>query len=181
MLEFSEPRLHREQSGQRCKIFVREVRTRIVAKGESFHQHKGTLNISTIQLMKTRPVPTSDQSASRVRATALKTDDPTELVAWHEAHISVEATQELFKQNEALEIGEEVDWTVQDFDRRAVVDILRRDALAMVEQMDGFGAEHDNGTRFELRSIDKSTGKAAKAVANEYYYGNDADNAVSKW
>jgi hypothetical protein len=64
---------------------------------------------------------------------------------WHEASISSAKANELFAQNESLELGDEASWTVEDLSRINASQAMYMPACEMLRKMDGVGLYNDNG------------------------------------
>ncbi|KAF7959887.1 hypothetical protein EAE96_001490 [Botrytis aclada] len=62
---------------------------------------------------------------------------------WQEVSITSVAMDKLLEQNMALELGEEVQWTVQDLAAKKVSNALIKPACTMLAQMDGVGFYND--------------------------------------
>ncbi|KAF7899192.1 uncharacterized protein EAF01_008405 [Botrytis porri] len=62
---------------------------------------------------------------------------------WQEVSITSVAIDKLLEQNMTLELGEEVQWTLQDLAAKKVSNALIKPACAMLAQMDGVGFYND--------------------------------------
>lgn len=68
-----------------------------------------------------------------------------DLNTWHEASISSTRADTLLRQNTALELGDEADWSLETLDDLDVSKDFYLPACEMLKQMDGVGIHNDNG------------------------------------
>ncbi|KAI0447037.1 hypothetical protein F4803DRAFT_500788 [Xylaria telfairii] len=76
-------------------------------------------------------------------------------LVWYEAVLKSDTISRAFKQNENLELGDEVEWTSKDLLNSGSVEALIRKAADMVKNMDGVGYWNDNHQTDLLRGVRK--------------------------
>ncbi|KAI0867362.1 hypothetical protein GGS24DRAFT_515743 [Hypoxylon argillaceum] len=74
-------------------------------------------------------------------------------LVWYETTLKSDTFSAAFKQNEELELGNEVKWTPEELLKRGVVEGLVRKAANMVKNMDGVGYWNDNHQQEVLRRV----------------------------
>lgn len=74
-------------------------------------------------------------------------------LVWYETTLKSDTFSAAFKQNEELELGNEVKWTPEELLKRGVVEGLVRKAANMVKNMDGVGYWNDNHQQEALRRV----------------------------
>lgn len=67
---------------------------------------------------------------------------------WYEMSVSSNAMNAAFKANKHVDIGEEANWTAEQFTKECAIEAMYRPALMMVRGMDGVGFYNDNGLKF---------------------------------
>ncbi|KAH8674739.1 hypothetical protein BGZ60DRAFT_557090 [Tricladium varicosporioides] len=126
---------------------------------------KSVLQISKVQTLVVGREKTADeQSVVYVCSQFLSTAKPCEIhgwmSTWYEVNISSLTANQLFKQNETLELGNEAAWTIEDISKLNAAQDLYLPACEMLKQMDGIGYHNDNGMDLEkavgaLKEVEK--------------------------
>jgi hypothetical protein len=70
---------------------------------------------------------------------------------WFEVGIFSTTAQELFKENQVLEFGDEVDWTTESMLSKGVAEAIYSPACEMLKQMDGVGFWNDKCPRLVIQ------------------------------
>ncbi|KAI0489832.1 hypothetical protein F4859DRAFT_501510 [Xylaria cf. heliscus] len=76
-------------------------------------------------------------------------------LVWYEAALKSDTLSRAFEQNENLELGNEVEWTVEGLLKSGAVESLIHKAADMVKNMDGVGYWNDNHQADLLRGFGK--------------------------
>ncbi|KAM0163505.1 hypothetical protein ACHAQE_003291 [Botrytis cinerea] len=115
---------------------IRKTRSYVSPDGNS------TLNITEVDKSRGHELQVKDQEILVYVFQEEKKDLNVE-TNWQEVSITSMAMNHLLKQNMTLELGEEVQWTLQDLAAKKVSNTLIEPALTMLAQMDGVGFYND--------------------------------------
>ena len=123
-------------------VTIDEVRVRQVRRFQTQNE-RTILDISRVFLTEAQNFPGTKCRAVR----SIQGDDHEKGVfkGWYEATVSSARMEELLQQNEALEPGDEVDWTLEQLEREGVFEDIYQPACQVVKRMDGVGVKCDNG------------------------------------
>ncbi|KAJ2998092.1 hypothetical protein NUW58_g436 [Xylaria curta] len=93
-------------------------------------------------------------------------------LVWYEAALQSDTLSTAFKQNEKLELGNEVEWVSEELLKSGVVEALIQKAADMIKNMDGVGYWNDNHQKEVLRKVLPVTklakGEDAKVFCKEH-------------
>lgn len=117
-------------------------------------------------------IPEAGKTVYKATPAAVKMSPSDAETLWHEISITSAEADKAFKENEKLEYGEEVRWSVKGMEERGVPDALMRAATSMVRQMDGVGWYNDNGQRTaSMKDDDQTTSSVNETLAKPSKYG----------
>jgi hypothetical protein len=123
------------------------------------------LKVSEIQDLDVddRKVPGTDLTVIRAIANKWERKPCVKLDSWYEVSISSTEVDDVFQQNEKLELGDEAGWTSQSLTNIGVAQALFLPACEMLKQMDGVGSYNDNGVdvRSELAAPSAVSSRSA--------------------
>lgn len=111
-------------------------------------EENSTLNISQIKgLDVDSRYPFAGAKFQIYRASSPPNDqkEPEHLDSWYEASISSIKADELLKQNNTLELGDEATWTAETLENMGAAKSIYLPACEMIKQMNGIGYHNDNG------------------------------------
>lgn len=123
-------------------ITIDDVRVRQLRKFQSQNER------SFLEISRIFPTEVKDLPGTKYRAVrSLRDDDRKKGVfkGWYEASVSSARMEELLQQNETLEPGNEVEWTLEQLEQEGVFEDIYRPACHIVKRMDGVGVQVDNG------------------------------------
>ncbi|KAH6670732.1 hypothetical protein B0J14DRAFT_102216 [Halenospora varia] len=149
-----EPRLSFVLSNRYIDGFaLNDVRVHQIGNYRS-RDSESMLKVSKVQNLVVRRKKTADElSKVYVCFPFVTTAKPCEIhgqmSSWYEVSISSVKADELFKQNEILELGDEAGWSPESISKLNAAQALYLPACEMLKQMDGIGYHSDNGLNLE--------------------------------
>ncbi|KAK0119916.1 hypothetical protein ONS95_011341 [Cadophora gregata] len=137
------------------KFLIQDVTVRRVYEYKSTIQDS-TLKVSELQSLDINGGPT-EKSYWVFEALPSNPDQPPieKLTTWYEASITSVKLDDVLKQNESLDLGDETAWTLEDTANMEVSKAIYSPALEMLKQMDCVGQNGHNGSDYRSRKPSK--------------------------
>lgn len=153
------------------KLVIDDILVHHVTRYHSAGGRKSTLNVNRIIALNVDSAYPNPSKRLQVYKAAPPSKDQREtgdLNMWYEVSISSAQVDTLLRQNTALELGNEADWTTERLLQLDAARVMYLPACEMLKQMDGVGSYNNNGIGREMPS--EETKEKKESDPENYFF-----------